>query len=723
VIFGIDVASILLGGMAAGMVLFIVSVGLSVTMGLMGFVNLAHGGFAMIGGYVIVLSMSRWGVDFVPALILGFVLTAAFSVVLERLLYSRLYRAAELDQVLFTIGLVFIMIASVTLLVGPENQQIQLPDMLRGQMDLGFTRYRTYSIVLILVGVAFVVALWLGFERTRMGAQIRAAVDNRRMTESLGINVNRLFTLTFAFGSGMAAVGGGLGAEFLGLDPQYALKYLVFFLIVVSVGGLGRVTGVFYAAVIIGVLDFVLKQYVPRGGTLYIYALTILLLLWRPQGLFGRGAGSTGGEKEDSSITLMGFGLIGFIGCIGWWLAMRPPEPRPFLEGIAHQAGLLGWTIYPFLIALAATAACFVVGFLRNRADRRARALLLGPMRKPESAAASGKYSAHPAALAFSRRHHPRVWEALPWIAALACYFLFPTYLTFGTEVLVVVLFALSLDLALGYAGIITLGHAAFFGVGAYVVGMLSVHAGWTEPISGLVFAAAIAGFLGLLSGWVLLRTSGLTLLMLTLCFAVLLEELSNQFGEYTGGFDGKNLTFDPILGLFEFDQLSSKSQYLYVLAVLFILFIVVRSIVSSPFGQSLTGIRENILRMPAVGTPVRWRLVLAYSMSAAVAGVAGALLAQATLFVNQTFLSLDRSAAVIIILILGGYGRLYGAFVGAVAYMALAHFLSKIYPTAWQLGLGALLVLTALFARNGVLGIGERILAFLGAQFGRKPA
>ncbi len=286
----VDIASILLGGFAAGMVLFIVSVGLSVTMGLMGFVNLAHGGFAMIGGYVIVLSMNRWGVGFVPAMALGFGLTAAFSVVIERLLYSRLYRAVELDQVLFTIGLVFIMIASVTLLVGPENQQIQLPRMLRGQMDLLFTTYRTYSVVLIVIGVVIVVALWLGFERTRMGAQIRAAVDNRRMAESLGINVNRLFTFTFAFGSGMAALGGGLGAEFLGLDPQYALKYLVFFLIVVAVGGLGRVTGVFYAALIIGVLDFVLKQYVPRGGTLYIYALTILLLLLRPQGLFGKSA-------------------------------------------------------------------------------------------------------------------------------------------------------------------------------------------------------------------------------------------------------------------------------------------------------------------------------------------------------------------------------------------------------------------------------------------------
>jgi len=287
VIFGVDVASMVLGGLAAGMVLFIVSVGLSVTMGLMGFVNLAHGGFAMLGGYVIVLTMRRWDIGFVPALAVGFVVIAGVSVAFERLLYARLYRAAELDQVLFTIGLVFIMIASVTLVIGPENQQLLLPAWLQGQIDLGILHYRTYSVFLIVVGVAIVVALWLGFERTRMGAQIRAAVDNRRMAESLGINIGRLFTITFAFGSGMAALGGGLGAEFLGLDPQYPLKYLVFFLIVVAVGGLGRVTGVFYAAVLIGVLDFVLKKYLPQGGTLFIYALTILLLLLRPQGLFG----------------------------------------------------------------------------------------------------------------------------------------------------------------------------------------------------------------------------------------------------------------------------------------------------------------------------------------------------------------------------------------------------------------------------------------------------
>jgi branched-chain amino acid transport system permease protein len=286
--FVADIAGIVLGGLAAGTVLFIVSVGLSVTMGLMGFVNLAHGAFAMFGGYVIVLAMNRANLGFVPALALGFVATAVLSVILERSLYRRLYRAGELDQVLFTIGLIFIFIATTVLVVGPESQTLQLPAALEGQINLGLVQYRTYSIFLIVLGFLIGFGIWLAFERTRIGAQIRATVDNRPMAESLGINVDRLFTITFAVGGGMAGIGGGLGAEFLGLGPQYPLIYLVYFLIAVSVGGLGSVLGVYYASLLLGVLDFVLKLYLPQGGTVFIYALTILLLLWRPQGLFGR---------------------------------------------------------------------------------------------------------------------------------------------------------------------------------------------------------------------------------------------------------------------------------------------------------------------------------------------------------------------------------------------------------------------------------------------------
>ncbi len=313
----------------------------------------------------------------------------------------------------------------------------------------------------------------------------------------------------------------------------------------------------------------------------------------------------------------------------------------------------------------------------------------------------------HPAARALAERHRVRAWEALPWLLAIAFYFAFPRHLGFGTELLVTILFAISLDLALGYAGIITLGHAAFFGAGAYTVGMLAFHGIWNEPITGLILAGAVAALVGLASGLVLLRTTGLTLLMLTLCTMALLEEMANFAHPYTGSFDGlPGINFKPVLGLFEFNPLIPRTQYIYALIVLFVGFVFVRALIYSPFGQSLTGIRENTLRMHAVGAPVRKRLVVCYTISAAIAGVAGGLWAQTNLYVNLTTLGLDRAATVLIILVLGGYGRLYGSFIGAVAYMVLAHFLSQLYPTAWQLGLGLLLVLIALFARNGILGL-----------------
>jgi branched-chain amino acid transport system permease protein len=313
------------------------------------------------------------------------------------------------------------------------------------------------------------------------------------------------------------------------------------------------------------------------------------------------------------------------------------------------------------------------------------------------------------AARALIGRHRLHWWESLPWLAAVGFYFAFPDYLGFGTSLMITILFALSLDLALGYAGIITLGHAAFFGTGAYTVGLLAFHNLWTEPITSLILAAVAAAAIGLASGLVLLRTQGLTLLMLTLCTMALLQEAANMAHDYTGGFDGlPSLDIAPVFGVFEFNPLYPDTQYLYTLGILFACFLFIRTLVYSPFGQSLTGIRENLLRMHAIGAPVRGRLVVCYTMSAAFAGVAGGLWAQTNAYVNLSALDLDRAATVLIILILGGYGRLYGAFVGAAAYMVLEHFLARLYPTAWQLGLGLLLVIVALYARNGILGLSE---------------
>jgi branched-chain amino acid transport system permease protein len=275
-------------GLAFAMVLYLISVGLSVTMGLMGFVNLAHGVFAMLGGYVMTGLMNRYGMPFGAALPAAALAAALASLPLERLLYRRFYGGDELDQVLLTMGLIFISVAGATFVWGPRTQALQPPAWLSGQVDLGLRHFPAYRTFLILCGAALVTGLWLGLERTRFGAQIRAAVDNLRMAQSVGINTSRLFLLTFALGSGLAGLGGALGADLLAISPFYALQYLVYFIIVVAVGGLGSIRGPFVAALLIGVADTAFKYLLPELGAFFIYALTMALLLWRPQGLFGR---------------------------------------------------------------------------------------------------------------------------------------------------------------------------------------------------------------------------------------------------------------------------------------------------------------------------------------------------------------------------------------------------------------------------------------------------
>ncbi len=270
------------------MFLFIVSVGLSVTMGLMGFVNLAHGAFAMAGGYVVVSLTSALGVGFVPALVIAAVLVGAVSVVFERGLYRHLYKATDLEQVLLTIGLAFMAIATATYFYGPIPKSVPLPEWLQGDVNLGFRAFPTYRAFLIVIGALLIAVLWYAFERTNIGAKIRAAVDNRRMAESVGINVDLLFTLTFAVGSGLAALGGGLAIQLFGLTPYFAVLYLVLFLIVVAVGGLGSLKGTLLAALVLGVLDTGGKYLLAEAGGFFIYAVTVVVLLIKPAGFYGR---------------------------------------------------------------------------------------------------------------------------------------------------------------------------------------------------------------------------------------------------------------------------------------------------------------------------------------------------------------------------------------------------------------------------------------------------
>ncbi|HEX8602267.1 MAG TPA: branched-chain amino acid ABC transporter permease [Pseudoduganella sp.] len=281
---------VLFDGVAYGSLLFLISVGLSVTMGMMNFINLAHGAFAMLGGYVCVMLLDRAGVPFLATLPLAFATSALAGFILERTLYRRLYKASHLDQVLFSIGLTFMAVAGATYFFGPTQQPVSLPEWLRGQVSLSGLEVGSYRLFLIGVVVVVTVLLGLLIERTRFGAQIRASVDNQVAAEGLGINVSRVFSLTFALGSGLAGLGGGLGIDVLGLDPSFPVKYMVYFLLVVAVGGAGTITGPLLAAIVLGVFDVAGKYYVPEIGAFVIYALMVVLLLLFPAGLVRRKA-------------------------------------------------------------------------------------------------------------------------------------------------------------------------------------------------------------------------------------------------------------------------------------------------------------------------------------------------------------------------------------------------------------------------------------------------
>jgi Branched-chain amino acid ABC-type transport system, permease components len=282
------VLTLLFDGIAYGMLLFVLAVGLAVTMGLMNFINLAHGAFAMAGGYATVLLMQHFDLPFLATLPLAFLITAAAGALMERTLYRPMYAKPHLDQVLFSIGLVFMAVAAVDYLLGSQQQFVKLPAFLQGRLDFEAVGIGKYRLFIVVVCALLALALQWVLARTRFGSRLRAAVDDPRVASGLGINVNRVFLLTFAVGSGLAGLGGALGAEVLGLDPTFPLKFMIYFLIVVAVGGTSSVTGPLVAALLLGIADVAGKYYAPKIGAFIVYALMIAILLWRPQGLFVR---------------------------------------------------------------------------------------------------------------------------------------------------------------------------------------------------------------------------------------------------------------------------------------------------------------------------------------------------------------------------------------------------------------------------------------------------
>lgn len=321
------------------------------------------------------------------------------------------------------------------------------------------------------------------------------------------------------------------------------------------------------------------------------------------------------------------------------------------------------------------------------------------------------------------RAARPRVFEILFWLLPIAGWFLFPDDLALLTQMAILALFALSLDLVLGYAGLVTLGHATFFGVGAYMAGLATARFGLNDPLIGLALAILVSAIAGALTSFLVMRGTGLTRLMVTIGIGMMLFEAANRLTWLTGGVDGlQGIEFTPLLGHWSFD-LYGKTAYIYAVSVLFVIFLIARRIVHSPFGLSLKAIHLNAARMPALGVSVNARLRAAWTLGAAMAGAAGALLTQTTQFVSIEVFSFSRSAEVLLVLVLGGTGRLYGALIGAVVFTALHHLLSGVDPEYWQLWIGLVLIGIVLFARGGLMGLGETFMSKLARWTGRsKP-
>ena len=614
--------TILFDGVAYGMLLFMIASGLAVTLGLMNFVNLAHGAFAMAGGYVAAVLSTRFGVPFLATLPLAFAAAALLGAVLEPTLYRRMYRRPHLDQVLFTIGLVFMAVAATDYAFGATQQFVKLPVFLSGRFEIAGVGIGAYRLFIIVVCGVIAAALQRALAGTRFGSRLRAAVDDTRVASGMGIDVNAIFLATFAFGSGLAGLGGALSAELLGLDPTFPLKFMIYFLVVVAVGGTTTISGPLAASLLLGIADVAGKYYVPKLGAFIIYSVMIVVLVVRPQGLFGRAAAPSAAP-------------------------MRAAQALPALRGSRIRA-----------------------------------------------------------------------WEVAVWAVAAGALFAFPRQAALWNEAAILALFALSLDLVLGYGGIVSLGHAAFLGTGCYAAALFAKHA-IHDPLAGLVMGAGAAALVGALTSPLVLRGTDLTRLMVTLGVASILYEIANRFENITGGADGlQGVVIGPLLGRFAFG-LDGKVAYVYSLAVLLLLFLLARRVVHSPFGHSLKAIRDNRLRASTIGIDVNRRLAIVYTLAAAIAGAAGALLAQTTGFASLDVLDFHRSADVMLVLVVGGTGYLYGGLIGAVAFVLMKDLLSDLTPQYWQFWIGLVLVLVVLAGHERIVRPWRALAARLARRIG----
>jgi branched-chain amino acid transport system permease protein len=594
----------LLNGLVYGVLLFLIAAGLSLIFGLMNVVSLAHGSFFMLGAYF-GLSIFKITGSFWWALVLAPIPVIALGVLMELLFLRPLYRRGHLDQVLLTFGFTFVFLDLVQTLWGRTVLRLPAPPSLQGTVQIGLGVFSAYRLCLIGFGFAIALLLWLFLERSRIGAMVRAGVDNAVMAAGLGANIPALFTGIFGFGVALAALGGIAAAPVLGLYPGMDSEILIPAFIVIVIGGMGSLRGAFVGSLLIGVADTFGKAYFQSIALFLIYLAMTAVLLIRPQGLFGI-------KYSDVAIAPA---------------VATTSRPSTLQTRAAELLVLLALLVLPFLMT-----------------------------------------------------DYPRALVS---------------------EIYIFAIFAMSLDLLLGFTGLMSLGHAAFFGLGAYAVAVLGVQFGINAWL-GVVAGVAIAGCGAALIGFFCVRTAGIPFLMLTLAFSQLVFSVALKWRDVTGGSDGIAVAEKP--SFFGFDLSNSLVMYFMALSFFALAYWGLRRLLNAPLGHAFVGIRENEQRMTAIGYPTRAYKLVSFTIAGAIAGLAGGLYAIFNGFISADAVYWTASGDILIMTMLGGAGTLIGPAVGAALVLLMKNVVSS-YSEHWLAIIGVTFICCVMFFPGGLWG------------------
>lgn len=604
----------LLNGLVYGVLLFLIAAGLSLIFGLMNVVSLAHGSFFMLGAFF-GLTLFQVTQSFWLALVLAPLPVMVLGIAMEMVFLRPLYRRGHMDQVLLTFGFTFVFFDLVQSVWGRTVLTLPAPVMLQGVIHIGAGVFSAYRLFLIGLGFALALLLWLFLERSRLGAMVRAGVDDSAMAAGLGGNIPALFTGVFGAGVGLAALGGVAAGPVIGLYPGMDADILIPAFIVTVIGGMGSLRGAFIGSLLIGEADTFGKAYLPSMALFLIYLLMALVLLARPQGLFG----------------------IKYTGV----------SAAPTIASASTPVTSQGWSLRLLVLA----------------------AMLIFPFAVPN----------YPQALV--------------------------------TEIYIFAIFAMSLDLLLGFTGLMSLGHAAFFGFGAYSVAILGTLFGVNAWI-GLAAGVVIAGIAAIAIGFFCVRTSGIPFLMLTLAFSQLVFSVALKWRDVTGGSDGMAIADKP--SFFGFDLANTRPMYFMALAFFLLCYGGLRRLIRAPLGHVFIGIRENEARMLAIGYPTRAYKLLSFAIAGALAGLAGGLYAIFNSFISPDAVYWTASGDILIMTMLGGVGTLIGPALGTGVFLLLKNVASS-YSEHWLLIIGLIFICCVLFFPGGIWGMLRQLRSRLG--------